>query len=509
MASELLAQYFWYLFAAVFLAGTLLLSRTKFQRTFIIFLIRTARGSRLLERLGGLSPQGWLFLGDLATIISFGGLGAAYVARHRSVTKFLLILGVLAIILLLPLLRSSLPGGPMVWGTAAAALLLLLLVGLFLQKTAPAAWKGKAAFVLGSLILFGAMLGFAGAVRPGPSAWAIAGVTGLFGLPGLLVGALASQAANILTQESALPGVTPLLPGINPAGDIGFIFPGLDIFIPLWSGLLALIILLASHEFCHGILAKIQGIPVKSMGVLTFGILPIGAFVEPDEKALQKKRSEEKMRVYAMGSFANLMIAILAILLLGVVSLQAGGMVFPAGVEIAGVQEGFPAATVLEKGMVITALNGVPVATSEEYLNQSALVRPGENVTLQTGRDNRTLTAATHPQNSSRAYLGVTLQTRLELKPELEGQRGFFSLLLGLGSLLNIIFFLNLNVAIVNLLPVAPFDGSKMFEELLKSFRLRPELRRQVTRVVVVLVLLLILLNALPLGRIALGAFGS
>ncbi|WNY26903.1 hypothetical protein MsAm2_06860 [Methanolapillus ohkumae] len=64
-----------------------------------------------------------------------------------------------------------------------------------------------------------------------------------------------------------------------------FLIPGVNDFIPFTWGLLALIITLVVHEFSHSILARAEGIRVKSMGIL-LAIIPIGGFAEPDEEEL-------------------------------------------------------------------------------------------------------------------------------------------------------------------------------------------------------------------------------
>lgn len=494
MAAEFLAQYFWWIFLGVFLAGTALLWRTRHQRGLIFFMIRTKHGIRWLDTIGKLSPRMWMFLGDLATIVSFGGIGAVYVSKYRSPGPFMIILGAIALLLLTPMI------GPVLSG----AFFLLLLAAVKIADTLPKRWRPVAFFVIASIIMFSAIFSFAQSLHPGPASLLIAGITGVFGLPGLLVGALASQASSIIFQESALPGVSPLLPGISSSGEIGFMFPGFDIFIPLWSGLAALIILLVSHEFCHGILARVQGIPVKNMGLLTAGIIPIGAFVEPDEKVLERKRSEQKMRVYAMGSFANLVVAGVATILLFVVLSGIAGMVATNGVEIISVQEGFPA-DVLEPGTVIYAINGEKVVSLEEYIAAAGLTEPGGEIELTTNRGDYTLTSVANPNNQSRAFLGFNLQTHTIMKPELTGQEPLLGGLETLASALGIIFFLNFNVAIVNLLPIVPFDGSKMFDELLKSFKLKAAKRKKIVKWVVSLVLLLLIINALPLGRLLVG----
>ncbi|WP_338099504.1 site-2 protease family protein [Methanolapillus africanus] len=64
-----------------------------------------------------------------------------------------------------------------------------------------------------------------------------------------------------------------------------FLIPGVNDFIPFTWGLLALVVTLVVHEFSHSILARVEGIRVKSMGIL-LAIIPIGGFAEPDEEEL-------------------------------------------------------------------------------------------------------------------------------------------------------------------------------------------------------------------------------
>ena len=490
--AEFLVQYFWYIVLAVFLIGTALLLKTKFKRSFILFLIETKHGLRFLD-LGKKAPNFWKALADFSIILSFGGLGAVYVSRYRNVYPFMLVFGVIALLMAIPRLGPELTG----------LLFLLLLASTYgLHKLN----NSKAWFLLAAVIMFSTVLVFTGSTEP--AALLMSTLTGIFGLPGLLFGALAQHASSILFQGSTTPGVSPLLPGISQGGELGFMFPGLNIFIPLWSGLLAIIILLVSHEFSHGFLSRACGVKVNSMGLLTFGIIPIGAFVNPDEKQLNARKSEDKMRVYSMGSFANIVVAVIAVLLTILVASSLSGMVDTAGIKVLSVQEGLPASNALESGMIITSINGVPVSTMEEYLNESLKLKPGDPVTLVTDKGTFTLTTVASPEDPGRAILGFSLSTHLALKSGMENQQAMFSFLLALSSLLSIIFLLNFNVAIINLLPIVPLDGSKMFEELLKSFKISPEKRKKIIKWIVWLFLLILLVNALPLGGLISSALG-
>jgi membrane-associated protease RseP (regulator of RpoE activity) len=68
--------------------------------------------------------------------------------------------------------------------------------------------------------------------------------------------------------------------------------PGINQFIPFWWGWLALVIGMVVHEFSHAIMAKAEGIKVKSLGLLLIPA-PIGAFAEIDEEELFGTKSED------------------------------------------------------------------------------------------------------------------------------------------------------------------------------------------------------------------------
>jgi membrane-associated protease RseP (regulator of RpoE activity) len=77
-----------------------------------------------------------------------------------------------------------------------------------------------------------------------------------------------------------------------------FLFPVLNEFIPLcaWVGF---VIALIVHELSHAILSVVEGIKVKSMGLLV-AVIPIGAFAEPDSEQLfgkKEKKGQEKSKL--------------------------------------------------------------------------------------------------------------------------------------------------------------------------------------------------------------------
>ncbi len=108
---------------------------------------------------------------------------------------------------------------------------------------------------------------------------------------------------NMLLNGAAKPAASAvvLLPGIN---------------LPLLSGLLALILLLAVHEGGHAVMALAAGLPLERAGVLLVGPLPLGAFVEPNERKLFSSPPRVQLAVLLAGSATNILFSLLLLALL-------------------------------------------------------------------------------------------------------------------------------------------------------------------------------------------------
>lgn len=90
-------------------------------------------------------------------------------------------------------------------------------------------------------------------------------------------------------------------------------------YVPFWYWLIALFILAFVHEFAHGVIAKRFKIKIKSSGFAFLGIFaPImpAAFVEPDQKAMDKAKRWHKVAVLGAGSTSNFIFGILFLLIL-------------------------------------------------------------------------------------------------------------------------------------------------------------------------------------------------
>jgi membrane-associated protease RseP (regulator of RpoE activity) len=200
-----------------------------------------------------------------------------------------------------------------------------------------------------------------------------------------IVGMVAMTALFFLTLVVSLTpdsGVRPL------AGNEILVIPGVNPFVPLWYGLIALIITLVVHEGGHGVLARANNLRVKSLGLLV-AVVPIGAFVEPDEDDLKAAPRRRRLRVFAAGPAVNLGTAALA---LTAFALLMGAAEPAPGVHVALTVQGAPADVAgLEPGDTLVALDGQPVSDWDTFTAAMSSKGPGDTAVLDTD-DRRRLT---------------------------------------------------------------------------------------------------------------------
>ncbi|EKQ53713.1 MAG: putative membrane-associated Zn-dependent protease [Methanobacterium sp. Maddingley MBC34] len=292
------------------------------------------------------------------------------------------------------------------------------------------------------------------------------------------------------------PQAALLLPGVD--------IPGSPIFIPIFSGIIALILLMIVHEFGHGILARAQGVKIKSIGVILLAILP-GAFVELDEEDVKKAKRSVKLRIYAAGSMFNLGLAAIAWVVVIVLTSSFIPYAFQSdGVKIISVTPGGPSEGVLQEGMVVSSINGISVNSRAAYtdliLNKT---KPGDTMTYVTDQGTYTITSTSNPNNASTAYPGTRSEMHLVVKPAVAQTYGDIIpwFLFDLADVCYWIFALNIMVGLFNLLPMKPLDGGIMFEELLRykvSENVTGKIVSSVSWIMIGIVTLLVVYGTVP-----------
>ncbi|MDR2866653.1 MAG: site-2 protease family protein [Methanomassiliicoccaceae archaeon] len=110
-----------------------------------------------------------------------------------------------------------------------------------------------------------------------------------------------------------------LLPSMMDQGGIGIEYalaiPGLNPLLPLVYGVIGLIVAVVIHEIAHGIQTRANDMKVESVGIL-YAVVPMGAFVEPNEEQIKKCGRKARSSMYAAGIAINLTAAIVLFLVL-------------------------------------------------------------------------------------------------------------------------------------------------------------------------------------------------
>ena len=112
---------------------------------------------------------------------------------------------------------------------------------------------------------------------------------------------------NMFIRPEVAQGVALVLP-FKMKGAIG---------VPFFYWIISIFIIAVIHEFSHGIVARAFKIKLKSSGFAFLAVLlPIipAAFVEPDEKQLNKSPIYQQLSVFAAGPFSNILLAIIIFL---------------------------------------------------------------------------------------------------------------------------------------------------------------------------------------------------
>lgn len=166
--------------------------------------------------------------------------------------------------------------------------------------------------------------------------------------------------------------------------------PGINPLLPIGFGIIGLIVAVCLHELAHGMQTASNGMRVDSTGLLHL-VVPMGAFVEPNEEDVGKATRKVKLHLYAAGIATNFIVGSIAFMLFAVVML--GGISSPYGDQAAvyGVtsdseayENGIPA------GAIIETVDGHEITL---YDYTTYIFNPGDTVTVTYITENSTGTA--------------------------------------------------------------------------------------------------------------------
>jgi len=320
-------HWFWKLglvLAEMITVNQIFIRRYRMPSEIGLVLIKSKKGIDLIERLSK-SDRTFKFLSDVGNSIAYGLSSIVITRKNRSfesVVIGMLLLGFLSLIvapnaffIIAQLLQidtegkaiASIPSGGLMVSIIGA---FLLIGGIFL-------------FVLFGIVLYGAII-----LKD-------------------IIDALFFGSSVILERD---PGAHLLLPGVN---------------LPFFEGIIALVVVMIMHEGAHAVLARIGKIPVQSSGIVLFGVIPVGAFVEPDESRLRKADDMRQTRVLVAGCTSNLITSGIVFLLFAalVIGMNATGLTENAALGFLRTTLGLTFAL----NFIVGAINLLPLPVFDGY----------------------------------------------------------------------------------------------------------------------------------------------
>jgi membrane-associated protease RseP (regulator of RpoE activity) len=315
----------------------------------------------------------------------------------------------------------------------------------------------------------------------------------------LIIGSVAALFSSETIREGAR--------GVGPQANL--LIPGLNPYLPIWEGWVALVVTIIVHEAGHGIIARVYGVKVESTGLVLFLGIPIGAFVNIERDELNRISTKQKSSILTAGPMTNIVLAAISlfIILLITSTLVVTKPMDPAsyGVVVTNVNPGSLAESIgLDKGTTIQQIQNNQIRNPVE-LNDNLNANLGKVVTIGITDENGvklTKHATLPPQREpGKGILGVSITPVADPKEVLDRYNSMiYTSPLGLlapptfvqgmvpysnfmadkytspifGSYYTIpanlffwLWFINFNVAIFNALPIGPLDGGQLYNTLI------------------------------------------
>lgn len=279
---------------------------------------------------------------------------------------------------------------------------------------------------------------------------------------------LINTTITLFTQPTAPAGIMPVLP---------FEAKGV-FFVPFIYWIISIFVIAGVHEFSHGIAARAFSIKVKSSGFAVLGVIfPVipAAFVEPDEKQMATKSKRAQLAVLSAGPLANLITALLVIVLVvGVINPVLAPVMAKSGVEVVKIEPLSAASAVgLKESDIITKINGVEINSLDEFTEVMSATHPDDKLQIQTQQEDYTVTLGMSKTDSTKAFLGVYPKQHYTAQGWLAKIPYAIPITSWVNGLLFWLFSLNIGIGVFNLLPLGPIDGGRMFLIVCEKLKIR------------------------------------
>jgi len=428
-------------------SGELIMLINKLKGRYGTYMLGSKHGLGVIEWLSKTHKKIWLYIAEWGLTISFG-IATLFIFKY--INKKVFIVGIASLVLLLFLIlpysyiSMSFLNVPQITNKINNATL----------KNTIASAPNYYGYLLDIITISGGFATFvAGAI--------------IYNGVSILLATLAfiptfiNGKPNYQILNSQVAGIAPIIPGIT---------------IPLVAGILSLAILLIIHEFSHGVLARIAKVKLKSVGVLLFGIIPLGAYVEADEKELKNLTKEKKERMLIAGISSNILASIIFFVIM-IVLLPELTNVFHSYVSVVATMPGYPANNVIMPGSIILKWNNYPIENLSSFKVATANDKPFSTISVETNKGSYIF------KTNQTGKIGVYVQENYVITTL------FGSFIYFIFTLVALSFLLNLFVGMANLLPIPGFDGWQIY---------KLEANKKVLNILATIVLIALILNVVP-----------
>ncbi|MCL5099669.1 MAG: site-2 protease family protein [Candidatus Marsarchaeota archaeon] len=443
---------------ALVLSGTAIKTIFSLHGGYGMYMLSGSRGIATVRRIAKSHSGFWQALALWGIVLGFGVL--AYPLLKGRISKRLYAVGLVSLFIImffvLPLLSYS-----------------VLFINIApLQRYVPAAQAlpSPSSYV-------------AEALSGGVSEYALHAATFIAGFSGYMFYLLALNSYNILNSVVASISTSSLAPLSSQVPGVAPLIPGVD--TPLFAGIIALVVILIFHEMSHGVLAAMFKVKLKSVGLLMFGLIPVGAFVEPEEKQVAKLPAIQQNEILAAGVSSNFLLMLVFLVPMVVMIPYMVQHVYQQSVVITGTIPGYPAYNVIKVDSQVISWNGYRVSDLAGFEAFASNESPGSVINIATSSGSYELTSM-RSNISTHGLIGIEVGVVTKaVTPNLWYKSVYF-----LYTLFALLFMLNFLVAVVNLLPIPGLDGWRIYATSVKN--------RRIVRVLTALVVIFLLVNVLP-----------
>lgn len=433
---------------ALVVTGVIISNTNGLPGSYGLYMLGGRRGIGTVEWLSKRNKKAWRFFTEWGIVMGFGIL--AYFILRRRISMKMMAFGIASLILMMVTVLPNL----------FLSIQFIKIPGVNSLAYASVPFQGISLSyspILYIISIAAGSLGFMLSLIIGAAAQILAGV-------GMALYGIAIGHPNTSQLSQQIPGLVPVIPGIT---------------IPLFAGILSLALLLVVHEFSHGVMARMAKVKIKQIGLILFGIIPIGAFVEPDEKAVAKLKPDTQTEIFIAGISANFLFSFIFFMLTAFMAVFVMPAFFRQGIVVSSLLPGYPAYNVIAPGSIILSWNGHQVSNITSLTAATAKDGPYSNISVMTNKGSNFF----HTNATGR--IGVEL-SQASIPRSTGLQNGFVNFLY---AFVVLSFALNFLAATINLLPVPAFDGWRIYKN---------KFSKKVLIVFAVLIVASLLVLALP-----------